>query len=304
MASTRKPLDGTGIAVMVLLCTVLGLHQVALKGAAPYITPLLQIALRSGISAALIGVVMLWRRERFPLRDGSLGTGLFLGLVFAVEFLFVAQGLRYTTAAHMSVFLYTAPIFTALVLHRLIPAERLQRHQWLGVMLAFGGIVTAFAGGLLTSGVNSRVALGDLYGVLAGASWAATTVIVRCSRLAEAPATRTLLYQLTVAFVLLLAVALLTEEPRPVMVPLAWGSLLFQAIIITFASYLAWFSLLRRYNAAQLSALMFLSPLFGVSFGVLFLHDSIDWSFGAGTLLVLGGISLVSRHHPPARRGG
>lgn len=302
MSLARRSLDGTGITVMIVLCIVLGLHQVAIKGAAPFIAPLLQIALRSGISALLIGLVILWRREGFPVRDGTLIPGLFLGVVFSIEFFFVAQGLRYTTAAHMSVFLYTAPIFTALALHRLLAAERLQRHQWFGIGLAFCGIVAAFAGGLLTTGVNLRIVKGDVLGILGGAFWAATTVIVRCTKLAEASATRTLLYQLVIAFVLLLTFSVVSGQARPVMVPIAWGSVLFQAIVITFAAYLTWFSLLRRYNASQLSAFMFLSPLFGVTFGVLLLHETVDWSFGLGTLLVLAGITLVSRQRPPLRR--
>ena len=304
MSVTRRPLDATGIAVMFVLCIVLGLHQVALKGAAPFIPPMMQIALRSVISALLIALVIIRRREGFSLRDGTLGPGLILGVLFSLEFFFVAQGLRDTTAAHMSVFLYTAPLFTALALHRLLPAERLQRHQWIGILLAFSGIVTAFAGGFFSTDVNLRIVRGDLLGILAGAAWAATTVVVRCSKMAEAPATKTLLYQLVMAFVLLLAVALFTGQARVIMVPLAWGSVLFQAVVITFASYLAWFSLLRRYNASQLSAFMFLSPLFGVSFGVLLLHETIDYSFGLGTLLVLMGITLVGRERPPLRHRG
>ena len=305
MSITRKPLDGTGMVVMLVLCIVLGLHQVALKGAAPFIAPILQIALRSGISAILIALVILRRREGFSLRDGTLRPGLLLGVLFSLEFFFVAQGLRDTTAAHMSVFLYTAPLFTALTLHRLLPAERLQRHQWIGIVLAFGGIVAAFAGGFFATDVNLRILRGDLLGILAGAAWATTTVVVRCSKMAEAPATKTLLYQLVTAFVLLLGVALLTGQARATMVPLAWGSVLFQATVITFAAYLAWFSLLRRYNASQLSAFMFMSPLFGVSFGVLLLHETIDWSFGLGTLLVLSGITLVGRARPQLHhRGG
>jgi len=59
------------------------------------------------------------------LRDGSLWPGLTVGVLFALEFLLVAEGLRHTSASHMVVFLYTAPIFAALGLHWRLPAERL-----------------------------------------------------------------------------------------------------------------------------------------------------------------------------------
>lgn len=295
MDVARRSMDGAGAVIMIVLCVVLGLHQVVIKMAAPDMAPILQIALRSGLSALLIAMLIVWRHEGFSLRDGTLLPGLLLGTMFSVEFMFVAEGLRFTTASHMSVFLYTAPIFTALALHRFLPAERLRRHQWLGICLAFCGIVAAFAGGILQSGINGRVLWGDVLAILGGIFWASTTVIIRCTRLADAPATKTLLYQLVAAFLLLLGYAVVTGQAQFSPTPLAWGSVLFQGIVITFAVYLVWFSLLRRYNASQLSIFLFLAPLFGVSFGVLLLDESIDVFFAVGALLVLAGLTLVSK---------
>src|SRR6185369_8823562 len=113
---------------------------------APDIAPLLQIALRSGIAALLVGLLMFVRGERISLADGSWRPGLLVGVLFALEFLFVGEGLRHTSASHTVVFLYTAPAFAALGLHWKLPVERLQPLQWVGVVLAFAGIVVAFFG--------------------------------------------------------------------------------------------------------------------------------------------------------------
>jgi drug/metabolite transporter (DMT)-like permease len=292
----RKSLDGTGAAIMTLVCMVLGLHQVAIKIAAPDIAPILQIAIRSGLSAVLIGILIVWRREGFSLRDGTLLPGILLGIAFSVEFIFVAEGLRYTSASHMSVFLYTAPIFTALMLHRFLPAERLYPLQWLGIGLAFCGIATTFGGSIFQSGIDGGVLRGDILAILGGIAWSSTTVIIRCSRLSDAPATKTLLYQLVAAFILLHAYAVGSGQAGSFsLTATALASVLFQAIVITFAIYLAWFSLLRRYNASQLSVFLFMTPLFGVSFGVLLMHDPINIYFAIGALLVLMGLTLVSK---------
>lgn len=296
MTIARKSMDGTGMASMTVLCLVLGLHQVALKLAAPDMAPILQIAIRSGLSALLIGVLLGWRREGFFLGAGTLKPGIWLGLAFSLEFMLVGEGLRYTTASHMSVFLYTAPIFTALFLHRLVPAERLFPRQWLGIALAFGGIVAAFGGNLAHSGFDARVLRGDLLGMLGGIAWAATTVVIRATPLADAPAAKILFYQLVAAFLLLPGYALVSQQ----LGHFAWtettvASVLFQGIVITFASYLVWFSLLRRYKASQLSVFMFMTPLFGVAFGVLLLQDPVDAYFAFGAVLVLMGLVLVSK---------
>lgn len=291
------------MTTMLLLCIIWGLQQVVIKAAAGDMAPLLQIALRSGISAALIALLMTFSSVRFWVRDGTWRAGLLAGTLFSLEFLFVAEGLRYTTASHMAVFLYTSPIFTALGLHLFLADERLRLHQWLGIGLAFFGIVTVFLGSVTNPEIGPSMLWGDALGVLAGAAWGFTTVTVRASSLSEAAPTRTLQYQLTAAFLLLLPLAFLTgQATAAVFTPIVWLSLLFQGIVVSFASYLVWFSLLRKYLASRLSVFSFLTPIFGVVFGVLLLHEPLSSSFIAGTLLVLSGISLVSRATFPRLR--
>ena len=282
---------------MVVLCLIWALQQVALKATAVEISPTLQIALRSGVAALLVWLFMVARRERMVWADGVWRPGLLVGLLFAVEFLLIGQGLNYTSASHMAVFLYTAPVFVALGLHILIPAERLAWPQWLGISLAFSGMAFAFLGG--ESSGSSDVAVsgmlwGDFLGVLAGLFWGATTVVVRTTGLARLPATQTLLYQLGGAFVLLLPAAWLLDDFVFVPTLFGWSSLFFQTVVVGFASYLAWFWMLRHYLASRLGALSFLTPLFGVVLGVWLLQEPLTLNFLVGSALVILGIILVS----------
>lgn len=296
LVETRKALDGQAAGIMMVLCAIWGLQQVALKAAANDIAPLLQIALRSGIAALLVGLLTLARKEKISLADGTWRPGLVVGFLFALEYLLIGEGLRHTSAAHTVVFLYTAPVFAALGLHWKLPAERLEPLQWLGIALAFAGIVTAFLGrGLLASSPGAANALwGDFLALAAAAAWGATTVVIRCSSLSAAPATQTLLYQLVAAFVLLLAAAAASGQLSINPTPLAWGSLAFQTLVVSFASFLAWFWLLRHYLASRLGVFSFLTPLFGIVLGAWLLNEPVEPSFLAGALLVLAGIVLVS----------
>lgn len=300
---TRRPIDPSAVALMVGVCAIWGFQQIALKAAAPEMTPLMQIALRSGAAALLVAAVMRWRGDPLlALADGSWRPGLVVGLLFGLEFLMIGEGLRHTTASHMVVFLYTAPIFAALGLHRRLPAERLAPLQWLGVALAFGGIAIAFFGrspaaGIVSNGGSSSSMLwGDLLALLAGLTWGATTVVVRCSRLAAIPATRTLLYQLLGAFVLLLVAAFAFGQAGIRSSPLLWANLAFQTVVVSFASYLLWFWMLRHYVASQLGVFSFMTPLFGVGFGVWLLNEPLEPGFVSGAVLVGLGIVLVSGH--------
>jgi len=293
----RTPVDPFAAATMLLLCLVWGAQQVAIKLAAPDMAPIYQVALRSGLSALLLAAVTLWRREPLSLRGATLWPGLAAGVLFAGEFLFIAEALRRTTASHVAVFLYTAPVFTALGLHLTLPSERLRARQWTGIGLAFSGIALAFWGG--TPGGGAAPAQGDLLGdllaILAGAAWGATTVVIRTTALSEAPAATTLLYQLLGGFLGLLPVALLSSQAGQLaLTPTSVASLLFQGVVVSFASYLAWFWLLRRYLATGLSVFAFMTPIFGVTSGVLVLGEPLTGSFVAGAILVLLGIVTVS----------
>ncbi len=297
MTAVRKGADLALFQMMLVLCAIWGMQQVVIKLAAADIAPMLQMALRSGIAALLVGGLMLWQREWQGWLALTWRGGVLAGTLFALEFFFIAWGLLYTSASHMAVFLYTAPIFSALGLHLLLPSERLQVLQWLGILLCFAGIAVAFGAGADWSSKDRRMLLGDGLGLLAGMAWGATTVVVRASRLSEAPPTLTLFYQLGVAFVLLLGYCAISGQLGPIRwTPISIGSVLLQGVVVSFVSYLAWFWLLRRYLASNMAVFSFMTPLFGVTFGVLILDEPLSLSFVMGAVLVLLGIMLVSNH--------
>src|SRR5204863_1376942 len=123
----------------------------------------------------------------------------------------------------------------------------------LGVIVSFLGIVLAFSDGLFAQ--RQSTWLGDLFGVLAALSWATTTVIIRGSALARASATKTLLYQVGAASVLLILASRLIGEVGVVAVtPAVVASIAYQGAIVAFASFLVWFWLLTRYYAARMAA--------------------------------------------------
>jgi drug/metabolite transporter (DMT)-like permease len=281
----RRAADAFAVNVMGVLCLLWGLQQTAIKLAAPDAAPLVQASLRSLIAAVLVAILLVRRGEHRAAR-GTLRGGLLTGALFSLEFLFIALALQHTHASHVVVFLYTSPIFSAIGLHLVAPTERLRRLQWIGIATCFAGIVVAFGGGLPT--------LGDGLAVLAGTAWGLSTVAIRASRLSEAPATLTLLYQLVLASLFLPVMAVGFGQTHLALTTTAIGSILFQGVIVSFASYLTWFWLLRRYLASNLAVFSFMTPLFGVTAGVVLLGEPLAATFVVGAALVVAGILLVS----------
>lgn len=295
MSNIRRPLDAQSIALMVMLCVLWGGQQSAVKLVAQDMAPTLQISLRSAIGMLLIVVFMWQQRISFALHKGPWRAGLLAGGLFAAEFLFIGEGLRYTTASHMAVFLFTSPIFTALGLHFLVPEERLSRVQWWGIVTCFAGIALAFLGGLTQPTFSTDILYGDFLALMAGLLWGSTTVILRYTGLNRIPAAQTTLYQLAMAFLVLLIASALTGQLEVNWTLAVILSVSAQGIIISFFTLLIWFWLLTHYLASRLVSFTFLSPIFGVAFGVWLLDDPLDATFVAGSALVIAGIAVVNR---------
>jgi len=294
-------LDLRATGTMLLLCLLWSLQQVSLKAVAGQISPMLMIALRSCVAVVLLGLLMRHRGERLARERWR--AGALAGLLFGLEFLLVSEALQRTQAAHVIVFLYTAPIFAALGLHLRWPAERMGAWQWAGALLAFAGIACAFLGPRAGAPghTGGQALAGDALALLAALAWGATTVTLRSTRLVEAPATETLMYQLLGAALLLLPTALLSGQGHVECSALVLAHLGFQSVVVSFASFLTWCWLLRRYLASQLGMFSFLTPLFGVLLGAALLGETLEPPFLVSSVLVLTGIGLVSAQGPLQR---
>lgn len=278
---------------MLLLCFLWGFQQITIKIANVGVSPIFQAGIRSIIATAALGTWMLARNIRAFENDGTWLPGIIAGLLFAIEFVFIFWGLSYTPASRAVIFIYTAPFIVALGIHWFIPHEKLNRIQFVGMLLAFTGIVAAFAEGFTV--LSGKEWIGDLMCILSALFWGATTVLVRATKLSSIAPSRTLFYQLTVSAIILPPMSLAMGETGITQItPLIFACLAFQGLVIAFASYLTWFWLIAHYPAARLSAYTFYTPLFGVLCGVIILAEPFTWGIFTGLSLVTIGIYLVN----------
>ncbi|WP_319532753.1 DMT family transporter [uncultured Cohaesibacter sp.] len=293
----RKPLDLTAIGLMIFICVIWAMQQIGLKATESYAPSVLQIGIRSGLAAACLYALTGVQQNRPVFWGMTAALGAVAGLFFSLEFFLIGKALQYSTASHVVVFLYTAPVFAALGLHLKLPTERLSPVQWGGIVVAVIGIAYAF---LMSSEVQAGATssaptlMGDAMALAAAAVWGATTVLIRTTRLSDLPATHVLFYQLSVTSIVLIVIAVLTQQIAVIpSAPLFWN-LAFQTIIVAFASFLCWFWMLTRYKASQLGVFSFLTPLFGVILGAFLLHEPLTTPFLTGSAGVLIGIITVS----------
>ncbi len=290
MSRNRATLPAAVAATMVGLCLSWGIGQVAIKVALADIPPVTQSALRCGIaSMAVLGWCFASGRLPRVTRENLPG-GLLVGTLFAVEFMLLFTGIAHTDASRATVFLYSAPFFVALGGWFVLPEERLRPIQIGGLVLAFAGLALAFGGG----GDGSTM-LGDLLVLAAAVGWAATTLVIKGTRLRHATAETILLYQLVVAAFVTGAVAIAIGERSAPPSSLTVISLAYQSLFVAAFTYVVWFGLVRSYPANLLSAYTFLTPLFGVAAGWLLLGEAVTPAFLAAACLVVAGLILVNR---------
>ncbi len=289
-----RPLDAVGLAIVIALCVCFGINQVAIKLALPDIPPLTQAALRSAGAALIVAAWMRLRGISFDISDGTLGPGIAAGLLFALEFVLIYPGLMWTTATRTSLFLYTAPFFVTIGAHFLLPGDRFDLSQWLGLALSFAGIAVAF--GVPGPAADPRQIVGDVMILGAAAAWGATTLVIKATALNRITPEKTLLYQLVVSAPLLALGAVLTGErfshdPSAV----ALVSLAYQTVWVVSITFVIWFAMIQRYSASRVSSFTFLTPLFGVAAGHLVLGEPLTPGFLAAAAMVVAGLVMVNR---------
>ena len=291
----KAHLDALAVSLLVGCCLVWGGQQVLAKATIAEIPPIFQAALR--LTGATVLLLLWCRLRRIPLfkSDRSLGPGLLAGALFTAEFACLFSALSFSSASRATLLLYTSPFWVACFLPLIIRSEKLRLPQWMGLLLAFLAVMFVLREGV-AQGVNPQQWKGDLLALAGGMAWGLTTVAIRGSRLMAVSAEKLLFYQVAVGTVCLPLLSLLLGEHW------VWNwsgfamvSLALQAVVGAFISYLVWMWMLGRYPATRISVFVFLTPIFALVFGALWLGEAVSLHLVVGIALVGAGIVLVNR---------
>lgn len=290
----KTRLDLKAMAILLVLCALWGGNMAAIKISNQGMEPIFTAGLRSAGASLLMLLWILWKKE--PLFPPSFKKihALMVGIFFGLEFCFIYLAQRYTLATRSYIFLYTHPFWVALGAHYLIPGDRMTWGRFIGLVLAFLGLVFAFSEGLAQ--VSGLIFFGDFLIVLAALGWAATTLYIKHFLIRKCSPFQTLLYQLLFSAPVLFLISFFME--KEFIRYLDTGILLsffFQTVIVAFLSYWAWFYLIHIYPVTSLAAFSFLTPIFGVFISSLILQEPITLYLLSSLGLISTGIYLVNK---------
>lgn len=292
----KDRIDAAGALALSAFSALLAFNQVVIAVVNEGLQPVFFAALRSAGGLLCLIVWMRWRAIALSMPKGTLVPGLAMGLLFAVEFICLFVALDLTTVTRSAIIFYSMPLWLALLGHLLIPGERITGPKALGLGLAFLGVAWAI---VVRGGQEGEGSLaGDLCALVAAIAWAGIAVLAKASPLRSVSPEMQLVWQLAVSVPVLglaaFAFGPFLRDPQWV----HWAGLGFQIVVIVFAGFLAWLSLLSIYPAASVAAFSFLSPIFGVGLGWLLLDERVGPEIGLALGLVVAGLILINR---PAR---
>jgi drug/metabolite transporter (DMT)-like permease len=281
--------------ILVVLCFLWGAQAVSIKFSNQGMPPLMAGALRSLVAGILVWAYACMKGRGVAFPAGQTRHALVIGLLFGMEFLFVYWGLAFTPASRSAIFLYTHPFWVALGAHFFLKGDRLTAAKFIGLVLAFGGVVAVFQA--RSPELPRLYWVGDLMELSAAIFWAATTLYIkRISEKISLDHFQTLFAQLIYSFPVLALGSVLFELPADLDLSLVvCAALIFQSVVVAFASYLVWFWLIHRHTVSRLAAFTFMAPLFAVILGGLVLNEPVTLLVWVALACVAGGVYVVNR---------
>lgn len=274
---------------LLILAAVWGGSFLFIRYAAPEFGVFPIIWLRVAISSLLLLPLLIWHKQVKLLWQHA-GAMLLVGVLSAaIPFVLIAWSLLSITAGLASILNATTPIFTALIGVWWL-RDRLTGSQWLGLLIGFiGVIVLALDKADFKSGGSGWAIVAMLSATLC---YGISTHFTK-RYLANVPAlVNTVGSQISATIVL----TPLAYWSMPDHIPTlnAWCAVLLLAALCTAFAYLIFFRLIAILGASKAVTVTFLIPVFGVLWGDLFLHESVNAAMLIGGSIVVVGTSLAT----------
>ena len=283
------------LLLLILLASCWGPSFLFIKIAVAEVSPLMLTGLRIGLGALILNLILLARRERLPLNFEFWKKILIAGFFAqALPFTLINWGEQYVDSSLASLLNGLTPLSTIVLAQMMLADERMNINKVKGVLLGFLGLAILVLPSLI-SGVAGTTQ-GILSITLGAISYGVGLVYIRKNLLKvppmHAPAAQLLsvaVYTLPVAFFM---------EPDFSFSYLSWeviGSIVILGSFGTAIAFIIYFKLLERTNAAYVSMVTYLMPIYGVVLGIVFLDERVTIWMLFGAIFIFSGIVLVNR---------
>lgn len=271
---------------------VWGMGFVFAKGAIEHFPPILLMALRFTLTAA----VLVWF-TRVP--RGNLARLFFIAIVAAaVQYSLTFTGLKGLEAGTASLIVQLEVPFLVLLGAVLLKEEPGAR-KWLGIAVAFAGVFLMARQGEFGGGLTAVLM------VVGGAfTWALGQVMIR--GLKQIEGMQVTAWIAVFAAPQLFAMSAVFEDGQVEAIrgagPVVWGAVVYLGLVMTAFGYFLWNTLIRRHDVGRAAPFLLLLPVYSVLGGMLFLGEQPTLAKLSGGAVILLGVAIITMPAAALRR--
>ena len=279
------------LLLALIVCVAWGLNAVAAKVGVTFIPPVFFTGLR------FIFVLMClvpWLKPAHGRWQVLIPAVFFIG---GLHFALIFSGVKYSDASTMAIVnqLYV-PISVLLAMFWL--GERVALRRWLGIALAFCGVVI-FS---LDASVSSHL-FGVFLLITDAFSMALGTVLLR--RLSGISPFMMQAWMAVLGIPFLFATSFIFESGQIASLSTApwqaWAALAYTVIAGSLIGHTGYYVLLQHYEVSLVGSVLLLSPAIGVLGGIVVLGEPFTPLILVGAMMTLAGVAIVLRRVPPTQ---
>jgi drug/metabolite transporter (DMT)-like permease len=261
--------------------------------------PLAYATIRYGAATVLFWIYTYLREGSFRIARRDIRYVVVASGMIFINQLFFVYAVDKTTAATVTLFLGTTPIFIGIVTS-LIGLERMGSGFWIATVVSVIGVAFVASG----SGGFSGHLFGDLLAVCTAATWGMYSVAITPLMRRYSPFRISSLVLLSGWVPLAIVGFRQTVNQSFDFTTLMWVCLAFAVIGPLFLTNLLWFTAISKVGPSRASLFSNFQPVFGVFFALVLLGESLTVWEVVGGVLILGSVLVERSRQTPVEPPG
>lgn len=280
-------------AQLLALSALWGASFPLLRIASPALGPWVVAGARCMLAAIVLGVLMFGLRERWPARETWPRLALVSLLTVVTPFVLFNWAALVIPSGYSAVLNATSPLFGVLAAAA-VKEEKLTGMRLFGCLLGFAGVALLVQLGPVS--VTPSVIMAALACVVAAASYGFGAILMKRATLTHEPLPASAAVHVAAALILLVPMSAAAPSAN-FTVPAMLAVLMIGTIT---SGFMYWMSmrLMREISASAATSAAFMIPLFGVTWGGIFLGEKVTLSMLPGCVLVLAATTLITGFNP------
>jgi drug/metabolite transporter (DMT)-like permease len=262
--------------------------------------PLTIVTLRLVFALLTLAGFLVVQKTKLPRSRRLWGILLLQGLMStAIPWILITWAEKYIDSAVATVLNATVPMFTIVLAHFFLHDDRMTVGRVSGLLVGFAGVGVLMYKDLFAGdthdGLRNMVLLGNLALLVSSLFYAASNVYARAKLRGLSPVFQAF-YTMLVADAVMWLVAPTVEAPFTLpTLGLTWLAIAWLGVLGAGLSYLIFYYLLHSIGPTRISVVTYTIPVVGVTLGVVFLGETLDWSLILGMGLIVSGVWFVNR---------